>query len=133
MNNRYFRQDAMLEANGMASRYEIALALLATRRSVALTQRQLAVRASWKTQFVCRLESLEGRLPNLTTLIRYAKACDVDLRLLFSQASAGGFSVVRDITLRGSPEVSSAETLTGCFLDYAAVPVDIPVATPWID
>ncbi len=104
----------------MASRYEIALALLATRKSVALTQRQLAARASWKIQFVCRLESLDGRLPDLTTLIRYAKACDVELCLLFSQACAGGASVVRAITLRGSPEVCPAKTLTGRLFDYAA-------------
>ena len=75
------RNDKALEAGGMASKLEIALALVAARKGVALSQAELARRSGWKSQFVCRLESLNGRLPNLVSLVRYAQTCGLDVGL----------------------------------------------------
>jgi transcriptional regulator with XRE-family HTH domain len=83
MNPRYLRDDAALERRGIATRVQIALALVAARKAAGLTQPQLATRAAWKPQFVARLESLQGPLPNLVSVLRYAAACPVDLVSFF--------------------------------------------------
>lgn len=113
MTSRYFRDDVLLESRGMASRLHIALALVAARRAAGLTQLQLAQRAAWHSQFVCRLESLHGRLPNLLTLIRYARACQLDLGLLFSTPDTQPVHVIRAVTLQASHSHKTFEALSG--------------------
>ena len=98
----YRRNDALLESQGMASRMEIALCLLAARKNRGLSQVELARRAGWKPQFVARLESLNGRLPNLSSIMRYGRACGTDVGLLFGRPSPNGLQVIRALTLESS-------------------------------
>jgi len=77
---------------------KIVAILLRLRKKANLTQRELATRAGWDPAFVCRLESFpsEGEklyMPDITTLMQYAKACDSDLSLMFSEPKGRGSSL----------------------------------------
>jgi transcriptional regulator with XRE-family HTH domain len=111
--SRRFRNDPALAAQGMATKLEIALTLVAARTGVGLSQAELARRAGWKPQFACRLESVNGRLPNLTSILAYGRACHIAVGLLFSVYSENGLQVVRGLTLQSTEDRRVFELLTG--------------------
>lgn len=55
----------------------LALALRGVRKRAGLTQVELAERADMTQNFVSKLESPSGPMPNTDTLHRYAAACGV--------------------------------------------------------
>jgi hypothetical protein len=112
-NPRRGRDDSALEAEGMASRLEVALALVAARKSVGLSQAGLARQAGWRPQFVCRLESLDGRLPNLVSVLRYGKTCGLDVGLLFSSPAGNKLTVASAVTLQSTVHPGLFESLVG--------------------
>lgn len=59
----------------------LAMLLVGLRKREDLTQSELADAAGWDKAFVSRLESAGDQLPNLETIVRYAKVCGADLRL----------------------------------------------------
>jgi transcriptional regulator with XRE-family HTH domain len=81
---------------------DLALALVAARKAVGLSQAKLAQRAGWKAQFACRLESLRAGPPNLTSLARYARACPANLGLVFASQLENRLSILRAVTLQSS-------------------------------
>jgi hypothetical protein len=111
--SRRVRNDPALEARGMATRLEVALSLVAARTGVGISQAELARRAGWKPQFACRLESVNGRLPNLTSILAYGRACRIAVGLLFSVQRENGLQVVRGVTLQSADDRSVFELLTG--------------------
>jgi hypothetical protein len=77
--------DPQLHAEGMTTKAALAAALIALRERCGLTQVQLYLRAAWKPQFVSRLESACGRMPDFATVVRYGNACGTAMGLLFSR------------------------------------------------
>jgi len=101
--------DPTLQADGMLTRATLAAALVSLRERCGLTQAQLGRRAGWQVQFVSRLESGRGRMPDFTSLVRYAKACGVSTGLIFARGS----SVVSALTLQDSDNRKPFEPLAG--------------------
>ena len=97
---------------GPDSWLDLALAFVATRKAVGLSQAALARRAAWKPQFACRLESLRARPPNLTTVVRYARACNVDVGLMFAIPRDRRLYVVRAATLQSAGNRRAFERLS---------------------
>jgi transcriptional regulator with XRE-family HTH domain len=62
----------------------LATALVAMRKRRGIGQKELADIADWDKSFVSRLESANGGLPKLDTLMRYAEICGAKLQLRFS-------------------------------------------------
>ena len=107
------RHDARLHAEGMVTKEALAQALLDLRRGAGLRPVELARRAGWTNQFVSRLESFEGRLPDLTTIVRYGKACGVEIGLVFARAEERGLSVFSALTLQSELHERWYEELYG--------------------
>jgi transcriptional regulator with XRE-family HTH domain len=93
----------------MVTKATLSAALVSLRERCRLTQTQLGRKAGWQVQFVSRLESGRGRLPDFTTLVRYGKACGVSIGLVFAR----GNSVVSALTLQDSNNRKPFEPLAG--------------------
>jgi transcriptional regulator with XRE-family HTH domain len=96
----------------MVTKAELSAALTTLRQRSGLTQTQIGRRAGWQVQFVSQLES-GGRMPEVTTLVRYGKACGVSIGLVFTRGS----SVVGALTLQDSNKRKSFEPLAGQCVD----------------
>jgi transcriptional regulator with XRE-family HTH domain len=105
--------DPLLHAEGMATKAALAAALISLRERCGLTQVQLSRRAGWKPQFVSRLESARGRMPDIATIIRYGKACGTAIGLLFARQGECDLSIVTAVTLQAADERPSFEFLGG--------------------
>jgi len=105
--------DPQLHAEGMTTKAALAAALIALRERCGLTQVQLSRRAGWKPQFVSRLESPRGRLPDFATIVRYGKACGTAIGLLFAKQSECALSIVTAVTLRSAEATARFEFLEG--------------------
>ena len=110
-------------------RREIALAFVHIRTRAGLSQAEVAKRAGWNKSYVSRLESMDnGSVPDTETLARYARACEMDLGLVFAKAEgahkhrvvdvvplqvtragAGALGSLRDQTLADSTEEVSED------------------------
>src|SRR5215469_7661651 len=101
--------DPKLHAEGMVTKATLSAALVSLRERCGLTQTQLGQRAGWQVQFVSRLESERGRMPDFTTLVRYGRACGVSIGLVFARGS----SVVSALTLQHPNNRTPFEPLAG--------------------
>jgi transcriptional regulator with XRE-family HTH domain len=107
------QHDARLHAEGMVTKQAFAEALLGLRTRANLRQVDLAGRAGWTSQVVSRLESVNGRLPDLTTLARYGKACRVEVGLVFALGGGNCLAVVSALTLQSERHDRWYEELFG--------------------
>jgi transcriptional regulator with XRE-family HTH domain len=112
--------DRQLHAEGMVTKAALSAALVSLRERSGLTQAQLCRRAGWEAQFVSRLESGRGRMPDITTLIRYGKVCGVSVGLLFAR----GNSVISSLTLQQSDHRRPFDALAGHSLNGAELALD---------
>jgi transcriptional regulator with XRE-family HTH domain len=95
----------------MATKAALSTALIVLRERCGLTQVQLSRRAGWKPQFVSRLESPRGRMPDFATIIRYGKACGTSVGLLFAIQEERALSIVMGVTLQATTVSPSFECL----------------------
>lgn len=70
------------------AKQHVARILVDLRTAAGLTQSQLARRLGWTNSVASRIESSQGGLPDLTSVARYAGACDLRAVLVFASSSA---------------------------------------------
>ncbi|MCR9112545.1 MAG: helix-turn-helix domain-containing protein [Rhodobacteraceae bacterium] len=75
---------AAYDAN--APKRELALALRALRKSVGLSQVELAERAGFTQPHVSKIEAASGPMPTTAVIQRYAAACNAKTRIEFVPA-----------------------------------------------
>lgn len=80
----------------------LARTLIDLRSVAGLTQAHLARRLGWARSVASRIESAEGALPDLTSLARYARTCDVEAVLIFGSSATDGLRVHSAATLRAT-------------------------------
>jgi transcriptional regulator with XRE-family HTH domain len=98
----------------------VASSLVAARVAMGITQVELARRAGWAPQFVCRLESIVARMPNITSIVRYAKASGVQAGLVFGHGVESGIEVAHTLTVQG--EATLFEQISGSILSVRLDP-----------
>jgi transcriptional regulator with XRE-family HTH domain len=83
----------------------IAMALVRLRKSMQLTQKDVADRAGWDKAFVSRLESasLRAGVPDTLTIQRYAEACGGVAGLVFATTDSNGVHILDAISLTDRP------------------------------
>lgn len=69
-----------------APKRELALALRALRKSVNLTQQELAKRSGLTQSHISKMEAPDGPMPTDESKVKYAKACGADVLIGFPQA-----------------------------------------------
>lgn len=117
--------DAFRDAwEATAAKRDIAAGLVRLRREAGLNQRQLAQRAGWDPAFVSRLESVPATgdvsLPDIRTLVTYARACNSELSLLFSSVQTDRVHISESVTLGNDRRFAAAlDQLEGQDLDLA--------------
>lgn len=99
--------------SGSLTKEELAQALVHIRQAAELTQTQLAARADWPKSVASRIESPAESFPDLSTLARYACACDVDVGLLFTAPHDGLLQVHSALTLQSAHHQGRYESLQG--------------------
>lgn len=107
------QHDPQFHAEGMITKAALSAALISLRRRCGLTQSQLCRRSGWKAQFVSRLESGRGRLPDFTTLMRYGKACGTSIGLLFARSRNHELTIVTAVTLQAPDNTKPFESFAG--------------------
>lgn len=87
-----------------ARRRELALAFVHMRTRARLSQAQVAEQAGWNKSYVSRLESIDdGSIPDTDTIARYARACEMEVGLVFAEPK-GKHQVVDVVPLQGGRE-----------------------------
>ena len=102
-----------LHADGMITKAQLSAALVALRERCGLSQVELSRRARWTPQFVSRIESGRGRLPDFSTLVRYGKACGTSIGLVFVSCDNGAWPVMQSLTLQALDGRRPFELLAG--------------------
>jgi transcriptional regulator with XRE-family HTH domain len=85
------------------------------RKVAGMSQRDIAGMAGWDKAFISRLEGVDGGVPDLQTICRYADACNMDIGIVVSNrpGDAGYVRIVDAVSLNKSSEgvVSVFDTL----------------------
>jgi transcriptional regulator with XRE-family HTH domain len=100
-------QDELLQADpefrklweASAPKRAIATALVRMRKEAGRSQSEVAKKAGWDKAFVSRLEGPTGPMPDTTTLIRYADACNHAMGVVFASVEKGHAHITDAVTL----------------------------------
>jgi len=96
-----------------APKRAIAIALVRMRKQAGFTQSELAARAGWDKAFVSRLEGAGGPVPDTSTLVRYAAACERAVGLVFASVEEDRAHVIDAVTLGAPAAAHPFERLRG--------------------
>lgn len=107
-NVRNLREDLLKARPGVRTLWDaseqkraIALALVRLRTHARLTQSELAERTGWHKSFVSRLESAsDTSIPDTETILRYGKACQTVVSLVFTDPQTSKLHVIDAVTLQ---------------------------------
>lgn len=69
-----------------APKRELALALRALRKSVNLTQQEVAARSGLTQSHISKMEAPDGPMPTDESKVKYARACGADVLIGFPQS-----------------------------------------------
>jgi transcriptional regulator with XRE-family HTH domain len=105
------RHDAALHADGMITKDALASSLIRLRQQAGLRQIDLVRLLGSTRATISRLESPQGRLPDLHTLARYGKTCAADVGLVFATPTASGMRVHSAMTLQSTGQQRLYERL----------------------
>jgi len=114
-----------LYEEGMITKKALAEALREIREYSNLRQIDLARHAGWNRSVISRLESDNGRLPDLHTLATHARTCGLDVGLVFASPDANRLRVHSALTLQATSNNRPYEMLFGLEIARGA-PDDCP-------
>jgi transcriptional regulator with XRE-family HTH domain len=86
------------------------------RKVAGMSQRDVAEIAGWDKAFISRLEGIEGGVPDLKTISRYADACNMNVGIVVcSRPGDAGYVRIIDAISLNSAAPSNAEGTVSLF------------------